>query len=77
MLGGTATCQVSVYATKEGYSDSDVTTANVEIAWGKKGDVNQDGKVTIADAVGVVNILLDSSASAPVIEEPEEDSEAE
>ena len=57
VVGGTATCQVSVYATKEGYEDSDVATANVEIAWGKKGDVNQDGEVNVGDIVTTTNIM--------------------
>ncbi len=58
ILSGITTCHVSVYATKDGCLDSDVATADVEIAWGKKGDVNQDGMVSISDAVGVVNIIL-------------------
>ena len=49
---------VKVYATKEDYDDSDLTTAEINVQ-GLKGDVNQDGKVTISDAVGVVNIILE------------------
>lgn len=58
VLGGTTTCTISVYATKDGYEDSDVATAEVKTAWGKKGDVTGDGEVTVADAVEVVNMLL-------------------
>ncbi len=57
IMGGIATCQVSVYATKDGYEDSDVATANVEIAWGKKGDVNADGEVNVGDIVTTTNIM--------------------
>ncbi|MCR5818235.1 MAG: hypothetical protein K6F89_03935, partial [Prevotella sp.] len=42
------------------------------------GDVNQDGVVSISDAVGVVNIILDGGAqAAPTLEEPAESMEAE
>ena len=57
VLAGTTNCVVSVYATKEGYEDSDIATAKVEIAWGKKGDVNQDGEVNVGDIVTVTNIM--------------------
>ena len=49
---------ISVIAKKEGYKDSDEATAEINMK-GKKGDVNEDGKVTITDAVGVVNIILE------------------
>lgn len=58
ILGGTATCQVSVYATKDGYEDSDVATADVEISWGKKGDVTGDGEVNVSDLVTTTNIIM-------------------
>ena len=58
VLGGTTNCTVSVYATKEGYEDSDVATANVEVAWGKKGDANADGVVNVADLVTTTNIIM-------------------
>lgn len=61
VLAGTTTCHVSVYATKEGYENSDVATVDVELHIGKKGDVNADGVVDITDAVGVVNILLEKN----------------
>ena len=51
------TCLVSVYATKSNYKNSQTITQEIDIC-GKKGDVNQDGAVTISDAVGVVNIIL-------------------
>ncbi len=51
---------VNVYASKADYVDSDVATANINVA-GKKGDVNQDGVVSISDAVSIVNLILESS----------------
>ena len=41
--------RVSVYATKEGYTDSDIATQDINIR-GLKGDVNDDGDVTAQDA---------------------------
>lgn len=71
ILSGTTICYVSVRATKEGYEDSDIATAEVELTIGKSGDTNQDGVVSIADAVNVVNIILNKGgASAPAIETP-------
>ena len=61
VLAGTTTCHVSVYATKEGYENSDVATVDVDLHIGKKGDVNADGVVDITDAVGVVNIILEKN----------------
>jgi len=58
VLEGTTNCVVSVYATKEGYQNSDIAKANVGLNIGKKGDLNNDGQVTISDAVGVVNMIL-------------------
>jgi hypothetical protein len=72
-----STYVVNVYASKDGYTDSDVATANVNVA-GLKGDINGDGVVDIADAVGVVDIILNNGgASAPQldIQEPEVESE--
>ena len=48
---------IKVYATKDDYVDSDVASTVINVA-GIKGDVNQDGKVSITDAVSVVNIIL-------------------
>ena len=58
ILAGTTTCHVSVYATKEGYENSDVATADVELHIGKKGDVNADGEVNVADLVTTTNIIM-------------------
>lgn len=70
-LSTTTTCHVSVYATKEDYRDSDIATVEVELSVGKSGDTNQDGVVSIADAVNVVNIIFNKGgASAPAIETP-------
>lgn len=55
--------RVSVYATKSGYDNSDVATAEIDVR-GLKGDVNGDGKVTITDAVEVMDIIL-NNGSAP------------
>ena len=45
---------------------------------GLQGDVNRDGKVTITDAVSVVNIILNGEASAaPAIETPDADKNPE
>ena len=52
-----STYVVNVYASKEGYTDSDVTTANVNVA-GLKGDVDDDGVLDISDAVKIVNMLV-------------------
>lgn len=49
--------KVSVFARKEGYLDSDKVTQPFKVR-GQKGDVNEDGKVTITDAVNVVDIIL-------------------
>ncbi len=78
-LGGTITYTISVVASKDGYFDSDIATTSVELNVGIKGDTNGDGKVTITDAVGVVNIILNGNteASAPALEQPAETIEAE
>lgn len=44
-----STYMVSVYATKEGYYDSEVATKEINLA-GLKGDINGDGEVTPMDA---------------------------
>ena len=58
VLEGTTRCVVSVYASKEGYQNSDVAKTVVELYIGRKGDMNGDGEVSISDAVGVVNMIL-------------------
>lgn len=82
ILSGTTTCHVSVYATKEGYLDSDTAKMDIKMSVGPKGDVNQDGVVSITDAVTVVNIILqpegrsvarelnNGEATAPAMESP-------
>lgn len=59
---GTTTAHISVFASKDGYTDSDAITADVDLNVGAKGDVNQDGVVSITDAVSVVNIILSNGA---------------
>lgn len=53
----TPTYVVKVYASKAGYADSEIATANINVA-GLKGDVNDDGVVDIADAVKIVNFVV-------------------
>ena len=53
------TYTIKVYASKADYEDSDVATQEINVR-GLKGDVNEDGKVTITDAVGVVDIILNA-----------------
>ena len=57
-----STYHISVYAIKECYENSDVTTADINVK-GLKGDVNGDGSVTIVDAVTVVDIILGNDSS--------------
>jgi len=47
----------SVYAKKNGYLDSDVASVNIDLNR-LKGDMNNDGAISIADAVAIVNVLL-------------------
>ena len=52
---------VSVYATKDGYRDSEVATMEIEVSGGstaKKGDVNEDGNVNGTDIQEVINIIV-------------------
>ena len=58
ILVGKTNCHVTVYATKEGYQDSDVAETDVELYVGKKGDVNADGEVNISDLVTTTNIIM-------------------
>ena len=51
---------VSVYATKAGYEDSEVVTAEISIEGsGLKGDVNGDGEVGIGDIITITNIMAE------------------
>ena len=66
------TYNISVYATKDGYEDSDMATAiltwsdsglkvdnmTVESTKNNKGDVNGDGVVDVSDYIGVANLIL-------------------
>ena len=58
----TPTYTLSVYATKEGYKDSDVVTYVVTYQT-KAGDANGDGEITISDAVSIVDIILGNGSS--------------
>ena len=49
--------KVTVYATKDGYENSDTATAEFT-ATGKVGDLNGDGKVNVADHVKLSEIIM-------------------
>ncbi len=66
------TLTVSVYATAEGYDDSDVTTATFDWETPLVGDVNCDSHVNISDVTALVNIILGKTQPEPDPEpEPE------
>ena len=48
---------INVYASKEGYEDSNIATKEIDIR-GLKGDADENGIVDIADAVHIVNIVV-------------------
>ena len=51
---------ITVYASKEGYIDSEVARVSFQVAGaGKKGDVNGDNKVDVADHVELSKIILE------------------
>jgi hypothetical protein len=52
---------VSVYATKDGYKDSEVATKEINVSGmgGIRGDVNNDGQVNMPDAMFIVNKVLE------------------
>ena len=55
------TYKVSVYAAKPGYEDSDVATAEIDMAQDfsrRKGDINNDGEINITDALIIIDIIL-------------------
>ena len=55
------TYKISVYATKDGYENSDVVTREIVIGNGQSmlfGDLNKDGKVNVADHVKLSEIIL-------------------
>lgn len=51
-----ATFTVNVYATKEGYYDSEVATTTLDLSY--VGDVNGDGEVNVSDVTAIVSIIL-------------------
>ena len=65
---------VWVIAKKSGYNDSDKVTKSIDVGVsGLQGDVNHDGKVSISDAVGIVNIIMNGGegTAAPALSEPD------
>ena len=54
-LALTPSFTVNVYASKDGYEDSDVATETINII---KGDVDGDGVVDLADAVRIINFYV-------------------
>ena len=62
-LPNTINYQITAYTMKGGYQNSYHTTMNLPQNVGIKGDVNQDGVVTITDAVSVVNIIQNGGGS--------------
>ena len=57
-VGLTNTYNISVYASKDGYENSDVVNAQIEVKGGGNADVNGDGVVNAADVVKVTNIIM-------------------
>jgi hypothetical protein len=57
-VGLTNTYNISAYASKEGYENSDVVNAHIEVKGGGNGDENGDGVVNAADVVTIVNIIM-------------------
>ena len=57
----TATYMVTVYATRDGYLDSNVAAKEINVsgagAGGIRGDVNEDGEVNVGDIVVISNIM--------------------
>jgi hypothetical protein len=59
----TTTYKVTVYATKDGYENSDIVTQEINVSGGstaKKGDVNEDGQVNGTDIQEVINIIVNA-----------------
>ena len=54
------TYKITVYAVKEGYDNSDVVTKEIDLGGtsGIRGDVNNDGIVSMPDAMFIVNKIL-------------------
>lgn len=53
----TAIYRISVYATKDGYDNSDIVEKEISIR-GLKGDVNEDSEINIADINSTIDIIL-------------------
>ena len=49
---------VKVYATKAGYENSDVATKEIQWLGGILGDITGDGKVSVADVMKVIDIII-------------------
>ena len=49
---------IKVYASKNGYENSDTATAEITATLGLSGDANGDGVVNAADVVKVTNIIM-------------------
>lgn len=68
----TNTYTVSVYATKNGYANSDLATMEIHptnsgeggSGLGETGDVNGDKKVDVSDIVKIVNIIMNGSGTS-------------
>ena len=52
------TVNISVYASKTGFGNSDTSTAEIVVPSGLRGDLTGDGKVNVADHVELSNIIL-------------------
>jgi hypothetical protein len=61
---------INVYASKEGYEDSNIAAKEIDIR-GLKGDADENGIVDIADAVHIVNIVVGKANTLA----PKQDSE--
>lgn len=53
------TVNISVYASKSGFGNSDTSTAEIVVTSGLRGDLTGDGKVNVADHVELSKIILD------------------
>ena len=49
---------ITVYATKDGYEDSDTATLEVSLSSSANGDANGDGTINAADIVKIANIIM-------------------
>ena len=76
------TYKVTVYATKAGYENSDVSTREIVIEKDQTtlfGDINKDGKVNVADHVKLSDIIMNNKSTIEVpdinghVEKPQDD----